>query len=57
MESVYSSVTKPSQVQEWVEQKGIRVLNVAGSRETKSPGIGERVEAFLERVFRGRSGA
>jgi hypothetical protein len=27
-------------------------LNVAGNRESKSPGIGLRVELFLERVFR-----
>jgi hypothetical protein len=30
----------------------IKVLNVAGSRESKEPGIGERVERFLAAVLR-----
>ena len=30
----------------------IRVLNVAGNRESKNPGIGERVERFLTVVFK-----
>jgi hypothetical protein len=30
----------------------IRALNVAGNRESKSPGIGQRVETFLARLFR-----
>jgi hypothetical protein len=48
-------VTRPSQVRRWEDEKGIRVLNVAGHRESRSPGIGGRVEAFLGRVFRDRS--
>jgi hypothetical protein len=43
--------TKPSQVCAWVEAQGIRVPNVAGNRESKSPGIGGRVEQFMLRVF------
>jgi hypothetical protein len=30
----------------------IQVLNVAGNRESKNPGIGERVERFLIAVFK-----
>jgi len=30
----------------------IRVLNVAGNRESKAMGIGARVERFLAEVFR-----
>ncbi|GAC1475589.1 MAG: hypothetical protein NVSMB9_28430 [Isosphaeraceae bacterium] len=44
--------TRPSQVWDWLAQHGVRVLNVAGNRESKSPGIGDRVETFLLRVFR-----
>jgi hypothetical protein len=29
----------------------VRVLNVAGNRESVNPGIGDRVKAFLARVF------
>jgi hypothetical protein len=44
--------TRPSQVCEWIEANSVRVLNVAGNRESKSPGLGARVEAFMLRVFR-----
>jgi hypothetical protein len=30
----------------------MRVLNVAGNRESRAPGIGERAERFLCEVFR-----
>jgi hypothetical protein len=36
----------------WIRENDIKVLNVAGNRESKSPGIGLRVELFLGRVFR-----
>jgi hypothetical protein len=39
-------------VPEWVAEKGVRGLNVAGNRESKAPGIGDRVERFLAEVFR-----
>jgi Circularly permutated YpsA SLOG family len=43
----------PSEVVESLQgNPWIRVLNIAGNRESKSPGIGERVEAFLVEVFR-----
>jgi Circularly permutated YpsA SLOG family len=50
---VHQGVTRPSQVLEWIEAKGVRVLNVAGNRHSKAPGIGARVERFLPVVFRG----
>jgi hypothetical protein len=48
----YSRNTRPSEVADWVRANEIRVLNVAGSRESRAPGIGERVERFLIEVFR-----
>jgi hypothetical protein len=44
--------TTPRMVADWVHARHIRVLHVAGSRESKSPGIGARAEAFLAVVFR-----
>jgi hypothetical protein len=35
----------------WVNAIGIKVLNVAGPRESKCPGIYERAKAFLRKVF------
>jgi hypothetical protein len=49
---VYQGITKPSQVADWIIQNQIRTLNVAGNRESVSPGIGERVERFLIAVIR-----
>jgi hypothetical protein len=45
-------VTRPSQVVAWLAEKGVRVLNVAGNRESTAPGVGERVERFLGAVLR-----
>jgi hypothetical protein len=36
----------------WIEAEEIRVLNIAGSRESRTPGIGEKVERFLAEFFR-----
>lgn len=36
---------------EWVKREGIKVLNVAGNRESKNPGIHEAVVGFLLRVL------
>jgi len=44
--------TLPSHVARWIRDHGIRTLNVAGNRESKAPGIGDRVERFLGRLFR-----
>jgi hypothetical protein len=49
---VYEGSTKPSEVVAWIRSKEIRVLNVAGNRESGNPGIGERTERFLVNVFR-----
>lgn len=38
-------------IAEWIEQAGIKTLNVAGNRESKAPGIGDWVEHFLIGVF------
>lgn len=35
----------------FVERHAVRVLNVAGPRESKCPGIGARAEAFLSALF------
>lgn len=39
--------TKTSDVAAWIEAHEVRVLNVAGNRESTETGIGERVERFL----------
>jgi hypothetical protein len=50
--------TLPSHVVAWLRNHNVRVLNVAGNRESNLPGIGEKVERFLDQVFRqlGRAG-
>jgi hypothetical protein len=42
----------PAEADRWVREGGIRVLNVAGPRESQRPGIGAEARAFLERLFR-----
>ena len=42
----------PADVVRWVEETGVRVLNVAGNSERTSPGIGEWATVFLSEVFR-----
>jgi hypothetical protein len=39
-------------VAEWIVENKVRVLNVAGNRESRAPGIGDRIERFLADVFR-----
>jgi hypothetical protein len=48
---VISPGDRPSAVVAWLGVHLIRSLNVAGNRESTAPGLGERVEAFLARVF------
>jgi hypothetical protein len=53
--SVYDVVEgrdRPSDVVAWLGTNGFKVLNVAGNRESTSPGIGERVERIVTAVFR-----
>jgi hypothetical protein len=48
-----NEVVLASDVVEWLRRNPqIERLNIAGNRESKSPGIGERVERFLVAVFR-----
>jgi len=41
----------PAAVAEWLTQNRIRVLNIAGPRESKQPGIYADTCGFLERLF------
>lgn len=46
------SGVRASKVANWIYVHDFDVLNVAGNRESLSPGIGARVEAFMREVFR-----
>jgi len=48
---VVEGLTQPADVMAWIEAEKVRVLNVAGNRESTEPGIGEWVERFLVAVF------
>jgi hypothetical protein len=48
---IFRGAGRPSEVAGWIGEKGIRVLNVAGNRESKDRGIGARVERFMGRAF------
>ena len=41
----------PATVGDWMATHAIRILNVAGPRESTHPGIGRRAVAYLERVL------
>jgi hypothetical protein len=49
---ICQGVGRPSQAVGFIEAKGVRVLNVAGNRESRQRGIGRSVERFLRDVFR-----
>lgn len=49
---VEPGTTTPRMVADFLAARRVRILNVAGPRESRSPGIGERAEAFLIRLFR-----
>lgn len=49
---VIAGETTPRMVADWIEENNIQVLNVAGSRASRAPGLGERVYWFLRVVFR-----
>ena len=38
-------------VRDWIAENEINVLNIAGPRESTSPGIGGIATAFLKRLF------
>ncbi len=42
----------PAAVRRWLEEQQIETLNVAGPRESQSPGIGSLTREFLIHVFR-----
>lgn len=46
----------PAWVRRWLASKHIRVLNVAGPRESGCPGIYAQSRAFLERLLNGTGG-
>lgn len=48
---IAEGVTRPREVIEWMTSHRIRVLNIAGNRESKNVGLAQGVEAFLTRVF------
>ncbi len=41
-------------VRGWLQQSAVRVLNVAGPRESSCPGIQQEAQAFLRNVFLGQ---
>jgi hypothetical protein len=41
----------PRAVAEWIASERIRVLNVAGPRESECPGVGTRAKRFLEKAL------
>ena len=43
----------PSTVQKWLNDEGIRILNVAGPRESKMPGPRAHAVEFLRAVLKG----
>jgi hypothetical protein len=47
-----SEETAPDRAAAWVSNRPIRTLNVAGERESHSPGIGGFVESYLAELFR-----
>lgn len=42
---------RPEAVREWLEMHRVRVLNIAGPRESKQPGIYLRAQAFLRQAL------
>ena len=50
---VVADGVRPSAVVAWLRARPhVRTVNVAGNRESTSPGIGARVERFMADVFR-----
>ncbi len=45
------SAETPDSVAFWINDHQFRTLNVAGERESACPGLGARVETFLDAVF------
>jgi hypothetical protein len=41
----------PATARAWAHEHGVRILNVAGPRESKCPGIYEEAKALLRQLF------
>ncbi len=48
---VIEGLTQPADMAAWIVAEWVRVLNVAGNRESTEPRIGERAEQFLVAVL------
>lgn len=48
-------VDQAPKVREWLQKNRIEVLNIAGSRESGTPGIHARAKAFLTEVLGGKT--
>ena len=44
---------EPAEVRRWLEDNAVEILNVAGPRESQSPGIADLAREFLVGMFRG----
>ncbi|MGA2796937.1 MAG: putative molybdenum carrier protein [Thermoguttaceae bacterium] len=44
----------PGEIRKWFEAHGVEVLNVAGPRESQSPGIGELARDFMLKLLAAR---
>jgi hypothetical protein len=49
---VEAGLTAPRCIADRIVESRIKILNVAGSTESRMPGMGERAERFLCAVFR-----
>ena len=45
----------PAQIASWLAREGVRVLHVAGPRESEAPGVARAAGALLRRVFASRA--
>ena len=43
---------EPGAVSSWIREHGIKVLNIAGPRESKCPGLHDKVLEYLGQLFR-----
>jgi len=41
----------PKKVWDWMDRNFVRILNVAGPRESTSPGIYEQAKKYLQKIF------
>ena len=47
----FAKKTNPLEVQDWIRRNTLKTLNVAGPRESKTPGIHKKTVTFLKEVF------